>query len=93
MLVIFHTCEQNGCDEKAIECSLNDDEDSKFYYCPEHCYQNGFCFGCGNFFSGMEDFDFENPTHLCFNCRTEIEEEDEEIPSYPDLGEPFECEP
>jgi hypothetical protein len=40
----------------------------------------------------MEDFDFNNPAQLCMNCRTEVVEEDEEIPEYPALGEPWESE-
>jgi len=74
-------CEEPGCDEQAIECYLNDDADTVEHFCPIHCYKNGYCYGCGNFFCGMEDFDFNNPSHLCFNCRTEVNSdiEDEEL--------------
>ena len=90
-MVTRHKCEKFGCDEDGVLCSLNDDEDTEFYYCPTHCFEEGFCFGCGNFFSGIEDFDFE-PSHLCANCRTEVEEEDEEIPCDSELGEPWDFE-
>lgn len=71
-------CEQPGCEEQGILCSLNDDENTEFYYCASHCYQNGFCYGCGNHFGGMESFDFNNPSHLCPDCRTDSESEEDE---------------
>jgi hypothetical protein len=38
------------------------------WYCPEHAKQNGYCWGCGQFWSGCETFDFD-PGILCPNCR------------------------
>jgi hypothetical protein len=70
-------CEEPGCEEDAIICSLNDDEDTEEHFCPDHCYKHGYCFGCGNFFSGCEDFDFNNPSHLCSNCRTDAQNDDD----------------
>ena len=40
------------------------------WLCPEHCQQEGFCWGCGQFWAGIESFDF-SPTGLCDNCKDE----------------------
>lgn len=48
------------------------------YYCAEHCYKNGYCYACGQFWAGSEDFDFSR-SHLCSNCRYEEMEDDEYI--------------
>ncbi len=43
------------------------------YYCPSHCYENGFCYMCGQFWSGADEcFDF-GASHLCSNCQREDE--------------------
>ncbi len=70
-------CEQACCEEPGISCLLNDDEETEFHFCAAHCYQNGFCFGCGNFWGGVEDFEFNNPAHLCSNCRTDPDFEED----------------
>lgn len=61
----FHKCQQDGCQAEGIACYLPDwDDEPKgdsrpdFYYCWEHCQQNGFCKLCGQFWGGVEMFDF-----------------------------------
>jgi hypothetical protein len=65
-------CQHKGCDSTdVVHCVLYDPEthqDLDFYYCVEHCQEEGFCYGCGNFWAGCEDFDF-SPSGLCSNCR------------------------
>ena len=39
--------------------------------CASHAYDEGFCWGCGQMWSGVEDFEFGNPSKLCSNCRDE----------------------
>ncbi len=58
------TCRQDGCDEEGIECRLyafgDDGEVAEVfeYYCIDHCHNNGYCYMCGLFWSGFEEFDF-----------------------------------
>ena len=67
------TCEQEGCTEQAQPCWLPDDADEPdSFYCAKHAYDNGFCPGCGFFWSGVEAFDF-NPRRLCPNCQSEAD--------------------
>ena len=59
------------------------------YYCAEHAYEEGFCWGCGNFYSGAsERFDFRiSGQWLCDGCwanfEAELEPEDWEEDYYP----------
>jgi hypothetical protein len=39
-----------------------------YYCCSEDASLNSYCCGCGKFWAGCEDFDFE-PSGLCLNCR------------------------
>ncbi len=46
------------------------------YYCPSHCEQNGFCYLCGQFWSGGDEyFDFGG-YGVCSNCQHEFVEYD-----------------
>jgi hypothetical protein len=74
-------CTEDGCEQEAISCYLNDDEDTVEFFCPSHAKQHGYCMGCGNFCAGIESFDFAKPAGFCDHCRNDIEEsiEDEEI--------------
>jgi hypothetical protein len=82
-------CGHPYCQSDGMECHLNDDADTVEWFCPEHCFEHGFCFGCGNFWAGTEGFDFSE-SHLCDDCESEVADEDVEIPEYPGLGEPWE---
>lgn len=68
-------CEEKGCEEEGFFCHLSyyDEEKGKVvhegnYYCAEHASLNGYCWGCGEFWSGHEAFD-RDPNGLCPNCR------------------------
>lgn len=71
-------CENKDCTEtETIECYLYDYESKKdiiFHYCAKHITENGFCWACGNFWAGVEVFDF-NPVGLCPNCKDEFNDE------------------
>jgi DNA-directed RNA polymerase subunit RPC12/RpoP len=73
---IFRICEEPGCHSRnVVICRILADDCSKdifYFYCREHCFKNGFCYWCGNFWAGCENFDFD-PSHLCSNCRDEFE--------------------
>lgn len=85
-------CEHEGCEiTDTTECQSQDYEDGAIiisHYCTEHAYEHGFCYCCGEFWGGIEGFDFNNPTHLCEHCydalRDEIEDDyDDEEDYYP----------
>lgn len=64
-------CNEPGCQADGIECRFYDyDEQQEIieHYCGEHCRKNGYCWYCGQFWAGVESFDFD-PAGLCSNCR------------------------
>lgn len=92
-------CEQEGCeDTNTILCHLHDYEQDKeltWHYCPKHAEENGFCVSCGDFWGGIESFEFVHPG-LCDNCHSDIqaelaEFEDEDIPDYFDDGDDYDA--
>lgn len=93
------TCETEGCQEEGNPCWLPGNYDADhpdFWHCGKHMHQEGFCWGCGTFWGGVESFDFGAGarTGLCENCLSSgefDEDEDEEMDavysSYPFDGE------
>ena len=81
-----HRCEHEGCNKTEpentiIACHLIDYGDYKvepkdiyLYYCSEHATEEGFCWCCGEFWAGCEEFDFQ-PSHLCPNCKDDLDSE------------------
>jgi hypothetical protein len=81
MVTEKHVCEEPGCDKEGMQCHLlvidrgdfNSISHDEFnYYCAEHATKNGYCWMCGEFWAGNSEFDF-NPSHLCPNCRDEVD--------------------
>ena len=78
-------CQQKGCKSiEVTECIIYDPIENKTYkeyYCPDHCFEHGYCYICGGFFGGIEEFEFNNKSQLCNNCddmlKTELGEYDE----------------
>lgn len=72
-------CQVEGCANEAIPCWLPDsrygEDDPDDRLCAEHCQDEGYCWGCGHFWAGIESFDF-NPNGLCENCKDEYAEPD-----------------
>lgn len=68
-------CQVAGCTNDAIPCWVEggppDDPDDRL--CAEHCKDEGYCWGCGHLWAGIERFDF-NPLGLCENCEVEFRE-------------------
>ena len=63
-----HICEDNNCFNEAMECILYDHEHDReitFWYCPTHSQPNGFCWYCGQFWGGVESFDFDGHCPCC----------------------------
>lgn len=59
-----HICEAKDCKEKAdVRCHIVDYEtepakDFYYWYCHKHAKEYGYCYLCGEFFAGIEEFDF-----------------------------------
>ena len=78
-------CCHEGCDAEGIQCVIRDaitgpdgePKDLIEHYCPEHCHENGYCWMCGDFWGGVEAFEFARD-RLCPNCREELDGEKEE---------------
>jgi hypothetical protein len=67
---MIHQCDHEGCYEEGEECFLPEGNafgEPDCYYCPAHVFEHGFCAGCGQFWSGVESFDFGNG--FCDNCK------------------------
>jgi len=76
---IKHACMEEGCWNEAIACRLVDyfasePKETTEWFCVDHCHQNGYCYMCGEFWGGVEYFEFSK-TGLCENCQSELEAE------------------
>ena len=70
-----HRCEQEGCTSfDAFPCTHEPNDTDPSFYCAEHAFQHGYCYICGQFWAGIESFDF-GPGY-CENCRSEVEEDE-----------------
>lgn len=79
-------CSTRGCKQMGNPCWYPDDTDRPSeYYCYSHMRNAGFCPGCGNFWAGIESFDFSR-TGYCEDCADEWRDDDYD--DWDDLGEP-----
>ena len=76
-------CEQEGCQNEGIPCWYPDYVEKivgdqlpppDHYYCGDHTFDQGFCSVCGDFWGGIESFEFHHPG-LCDNCYSEVDQE------------------
>lgn len=92
-----HKCERDGCmDDGCVDCRLPNDAhlnpDANIgevieHFCPDHAFKNGYCICCGEFWGGVEDFDFGNG--LCDNCKDAIDCEQTDYSDFDEwLGAP-----
>lgn len=73
-------CQRANCAEQLnlIPCFYPDNETGEpdYYYCNSHCYLHGFCCCCGQFWSGVESFEFAvalgGIEGVCENCEIEL---------------------
>lgn len=71
-------CCEWGCNRVGFPCYLPDDLDTPAEYrCWKHLEHSGFCFGCGQFWAGIESFDFRR-SQLCDNCASQVDDWDDE---------------
>jgi len=76
-------CEECGTTKGLVDCWLFNYETGKeqhWTYCVDCAPKQGFCWACGQFWGGVESFDF-GPGY-CENCASEIEEEEEYYEEY-----------
>ncbi len=85
-----HKCDQDRCfKDGCVECHVPEtspDADnlqmmlppsnSIEHFCCDHAFKNGYCICCGEFWGGIEDFDFGNG--FCTNCKSACDLEDGE---------------
>ena len=69
-------CNEKGCTVlPTIRCVFPDGADGG-YYCQIHCEGAGFCYVCGQFWAGIDSFDFALPRGgikgVCENCTDQI---------------------
>lgn len=77
-------CNVRDCRRFGNPCWLPDDRDEPSeYYCAHHMYDAGFCPGCGNFWAGVESFDFSR-TGLCENCASQGDYDDDDDDDWED---------
>ena len=74
-------CEHPGCTMAGDACFMDTEReeanDVSGYYCSEHAKDYGFCYICGQFWGGIESFEFLHPG-VCDNCHAELDEHDDE---------------
>lgn len=66
-------CQEDGCENRGEPCWIESAATPDEWYCAEHMHKHGFCIGCGQFYAGIESFDFG--PGWCDNCAPEFEEE------------------
>ena len=93
---VKYVCQHFNCKEDADVYHYTEDSPAE-WLCPEHAGDEGFCYGCGYFLAGTEDFDFSPSKGLCGQCldhlRHEVGEYDDppdyEYSGYLFYGHPF----
>lgn len=74
-------CRHPGCSENGTGCFLPDNQTGEpdEYYCLNHCQEHGYCYMCGQFWGGVESFEFGSILGgiegLCENCSDALKSE------------------
>jgi hypothetical protein len=76
-IVVECPCDEPRCDNPGHACFLPGSQEPDGGYCSEHAFAHGFCKGCGDFWGGVESFEFIN-NGWCDNCRAEFDEPDDD---------------
>lgn len=66
-------CRHPGCTEEGIPCAMDWEDRDPDFYCSKHAPEHGHCHCCGQFWGGIESFEFGRSPGLCDNCRDQIE--------------------
>jgi len=90
---IKYICQHPHCKHEAETYTypyIHNEPEFSEWLCAEHAADRGFCYGCGYFCAGIEDYDFSPIEGLCGNCvdefRYELGEYDDDYESYEYLG-------
>lgn len=76
-----HKCEHEGClSSGEVVCHIPCIPDATGveateHLCYDHAYEFGYCVCCGDFCGGIECYEINNPSHLCENCKDQIDSE------------------
>lgn len=84
-------CQHEGCKNEGVQCQLPDYRDGSIqieFFCGEHAHLNGYCRCCGQFWAGVDAFDF-NKSGLCPHCQDEVDEDFYEPEADPDYDFDF----
>lgn len=72
-------CQHEGCTSTDTNLfsypTLEDQEPLREWLCDDHAVESGFCFGCGFFAAGTEDYDFSPIKGLCGECVDQFRED------------------
>ncbi len=72
-----HRCQCEGCSSTdTVACTLDDETGDPDYFCIEHAPFMGHCYICGQFWGGIESFDF-GPGY-CEHCRGDIRSDEDD---------------
>lgn len=75
----YHPCEHPGCRNEGAQCYYPNGDilaSPDAWYCGLHAHRAGFCKGCGQFWGGVESFEF-NRQGLCDDCQMDEDSEGE----------------
>jgi hypothetical protein len=86
-------CQHAGCDSPAvIRCALPNEgpsaEPEFEFFCCIHTQEHGYCWNCGQFFGGIESFDFDE-AGLCDECEAEMRRDDADDADFFGDEEPY----
>lgn len=70
-------CSYSGCTEEAFSAYAYEEGYEAEWYCWKHAHDSGYCPMCGDFWGGIESFDF-GKSDLCENCQDEIDDDSDE---------------
>ena len=63
-----------------VQCRLPYEQapDLITYFCVDHCVEEGYCYICGLFCTGVEAFNFSEVPGACSECAAELREDSED---------------
>lgn len=68
-------CQESGCFREAEGMRLDPFEETPHeYFCVKHAHENGYCYWCCLFYSGISSFDFSS-SGLCYECEQNMKAE------------------
>lgn len=75
-MTVKYICQEHGCKEEADIYHYPVHDAGSEWLCVEHAISAGFCFMCGNFWAGVEAYDFSPIEGVCPNCISEFDDDE-----------------